>query len=991
MTKKKQTVAEGTDNIYSQNHIEKASPEATGKALEKECATPNTSDNDTSHDSSKIEKADDCIEVKGARANNLKGVDLRLPRGKFAVITGVSGSGKSSLAFDTLYAEGRRRYVESLSAYARQFLGRIPKPECDYIKGLPPAIAIEQKVGSHNPRSTVGTATELNDYLRMLFARAGHTYSPISGREVSKQSPEKVVDELLALPEGTRIAVTAPINMPEGRDFNQQLEIYLQEGYSRLEHNGEFVDISEALESQTPMSPAYYRLLIDRLSISDDDDTRSRLTDSVETAYFEGHDEFAVRVYDDGDSGRLIEFSRRFALDGMEFREPSDLMFNFNNPYGACTKCEGFGSVLGISEDLVIPDRSLSVYQGAVACWKGEKMDECRRELISLSSSIGFPIHKPYSDLTREELDILWHGKGPWEGIDGFFRWVDSNQYKIQYRVMKARYRGKTACPVCHGSRLKPDAEYVKINGKSFSELLAMPIGKLRSWFDSLTLTETDNRIAERLLREIKSRLRYLDDVGLGYLSLSRSWGSLSGGESQRIKLATALGSSLVGSLYVLDEPSIGLHPRDTQRLIGVLKHLRDIGNTLVVVEHDEEIMRAADWLVDVGPGAGSLGGRVLYNGPIPVKGESVKALESRTLRCLEGEETIPVPELRHPWQKRISIEGAAANNLRSVNVDFPLGVLTVVTGVSGSGKSTLVRDILYRGLANKLGIAVDKPGFFQKMKGDIKDIRNVEFVDQNPIGTSTRSNAATYLKIYDDIRRLYSEQPLARQLNFTPSFFSFNTEGGRCEECKGEGVLTIPMQFMADIQVPCPECGGKRFGRDVLEVQYRGKTISDILGMTVSDAFVFFNEAEAEDKLSHRIARSLQPLLDVGLGYLPLGQPSSTLSGGENQRLKLAYFLSNVADLGHTMFILDEPTTGLHTTDIATLLASLRQLIERGNTVVIIEHNMHVAKSADYIIDLGPEGGEGGGCIVAAGTPEEIAACPDSLTGKALRDAGVK
>lgn len=929
------------------------------------------------------------IDVKGARANNLKGVDLSLPRGKFVVVTGVSGSGKSSLAFDTLYAEGRRRYVESLSAYARQFLGRIPKPECDFIKGLPPAIAIEQKVGSHNPRSTVGTATELNDYLRMLFGRIGHTFSPVSGKEVMKHSPESVVNELLSMPEGTRIAVTAPIRLPENRSFNQQLDIYLKEGYSRLEKDGEFIDIQEALEADKPMSAEYYRLLIDRLSINDDADTRSRLTDSVETAFFEGHDEIVVKVFNSDAEPQALEFSRRFALDGMDFREPSDLMFNFNNPYGACTRCEGFGQVLGISEDLVVPDKSLSVYQGAVVCWKGEKMDDCRRELISLASEIGFPIHTPYSDLTRAQLDILWHGKGRWEGIDGFFRWVDQNQYKIQYRVLKARFRGRTLCPVCHGTRLKPDTEYVKVAGKSISELLDMPVSKLRKWFQDLALSATDAEIAKRLLREINSRLRYLDEVGLGYLTLSRPWSTLSGGESQRIKLATALGSSLVGSLYVLDEPSIGLHPRDTQRLIGVLKRLRDIGNTLVVVEHDEEIMQAADWLVDVGPGAGSQGGEIIFGGDMETALKPETASEyplSKTLKCLTGEDPIAIPALRHPWKKRISIEGAAANNLRKINVDFPLGVLTVVTGVSGSGKSTLVRDILYRGLATKLGMGVEKPGFFKRMSGDLADVKNLEFVDQNPIGTSTRSNAVTYLKVYDDIRRLYSEQPLSRQLSFTPSFFSFNTEGGRCEECKGEGVLIIPMQFMADIQVPCPECGGKRFGRDVLEVLYNGKNISDVLNMTVADAVDFFN-ADANNKLAQRIAKSMQPLLDVGLGYLPLGQPSSTLSGGENQRLKLAYFLANANSQGHTLFILDEPTTGLHTTDIVTLLKSLRQLIDKGNTVVIIEHNMHVVKSADHIIDLGPEGGEGGGNIVCTGTPEEVALCKESLTGQALKE----
>lgn len=933
----------------------------------------------------------DSIEIKGARVNNLRGIDLKIPRGKFTVITGVSGSGKSSLAFDTLYAEGRRRYVESLSAYARQFLGRIPKPECDYIKGLPPAIAIEQKVGSHNPRSTVGTATELNDYLRMLFARVGHTFSPISGQEVLKHTPETVVNTLLSLPEGTRIAIAAPIHLPKGRSFDQQLDIYLKEGYSRLEHNGEFIDIQEAIESDKPMAAEYHRLLIDRLSINDENDTRSRLTDSVETAFFEGHDEIAILVYDTANAPRVLNFSRQFALDGIEFREPSDLMFNFNNPYGACARCEGFGHVLGISEDLVVPDRTLSIYQGAIACWKGEKMDNWRCHLINCASDIHFPIHTPYCNLSHKEHDILWHGSGRWEGIDGFFRWVEDKQYKIQYRVLKSRYRGRTICPDCHGSRLKPDTEYVKITDKSFSELLAMPISTLRVWFSKLVLPQTDATIAERLLREINSRLQYLDEVGLGYLTLSRPWGTLSGGESQRIKLATALGSSLVGSLYVLDEPSIGLHPRDTRRLIGVLHHLRDIGNTLVVVEHDDKIMHAADYLIDIGPDAGSLGGRLVFAGAVKeaLSTDAPKKFpESKTLRCLNGEDAIKIPELRHPWQKRISIKGATANNLRNIDVDFPLGILTVVTGVSGSGKSTLVRDVLYRGLANRLGQPIERPGYCKSISGDIAEVRSVEFVDQDPIGTSTRSNAATYLKVYDDIRSLYSEQPLARQLSFAPSFFSFNTDGGRCEECKGEGVLTIPMQFMADIQVPCPECNGKRFGHDVLEVLYRGKNIADILAMTVAEAIAFFSEDDTRS--ATRIANGLRPLLDVGLGYLPLGQPSSTLSGGENQRLKLAYFLSTADSHGHTLFILDEPTTGLHTTDIAVLLRSLRQLIDRGNTVVIIEHNMHVAKSADHIIDLGPEGGEAGGNIVCTGTPEHIAACPDSLTGEALRQSGI-
>lgn len=927
------------------------------------------------------------IIIKGARANNLKNVDLKVPRGLFSVVTGVSGSGKSSLAFDTLYAEGRRRYVESLSAYARQFLGRIPKPECDYIKGLPPAIAIEQKVGSHNPRSTVGTATEIHDYLRMLFARVGHTFSPVSGREVVKESPDTVVKALLALPEGTRVAVAAPVRLPEGRDFGQQLDIYLKEGYSRMLHKGEFVDIAELLEHKGPLSPEYYTLLIDRLSINAEPDTASRLADSVETAYFEGHDEMVARVWEPDAEPRDMHFSRRFSADGIDFREPSDLMFNFNNPYGACTRCEGFGKVLGISESLVVPDRSLSVYQGAVSCWNGEKMDEWRRDLIYRADEIHFPIHKPYCDLTSEERSVLWHGRGAWQGIDGFFRFVDSNQYKIQYRVLKARYRGKTDCPECHGTRLRPDAEYVRVAGRSISDLLAMPVKELRAFFAGLTLPGQDEAIARRLLAELNSRLRYLDEVGLGYLTLSRPWSTLSGGESQRIKLASALGSSLVGSLYVLDEPSIGLHPRDTQRLCGILHHLRDLGNTLVVVEHDEEIMRQADHLIDMGPGAGSLGGRLVWSGPMAEATRpdaSEAAPDSRTLAFLNGREDIPVPDLRRPWQAYVEVKGAAANNLRGIDVRFPLGVLTVVTGVSGSGKSTLVRDILYRAVSARLGIAAEKPGDHRGLAGDIGRLSGVEFVDQNPIGTSTRSNAATYLKIYDDIRRLYSEQPLARQLGFTPAYFSFNTEGGRCEECKGEGVVTIPMQFMADIQIPCSECGGRRFGHEVLEVEYRGKTISDILLMTARDAADFF-AADADSSLARRIARRFRPLLDVGLGYLPLGQASSTLSGGENQRLKLAWFLSSGNSRGHTLFILDEPTTGLHTADIATLMSSLNRLIEQGNTVVVIEHNMHVAKCADHIIDLGPDGGAAGGTVVCAGTPEQVAACPDSLTGRYL------
>lgn len=929
------------------------------------------------------------IDIKGARANNLKSVDLSLPRGEFIVVTGVSGSGKSSLAFDTLYAEGRRRYVESLSAYARQFLGRIPKPECDYIKGLPPAIAIEQSTGSRNPRSTVGTATEIYDYLRMLFARVGHTYSPVSGREVKKESVDNIVENLVNYETGTRLAVLAPIILPEGRTLGEQLSIYLKEGYSRVEHKGEFVEIADILNENIPAHPAYYRLVIDRLSISKEKDNISRLSDSLETAYFEGHGECIIKIWDEQQPHELF-FSRQFAADGMVLREPSDLMFNFNNPYGACECCEGFGSVLGISEDLVVPDKNLTLYQGAVKCFGGDKMSEWQNLMVNVAENIGLPIHIPYRKLSDHQKQILWNGSSPlWPGIDEFFKWVDTQQYKIQYRVLKARYRGKTVCPVCHGTRLRPDVEYVKIGGKSITQLLDMPVAGLADYFANLQLPQENAAIAKRLLEEIKNRLTYLNDVGLGYLTLSRGWNTLSGGEGQRIKLATSLGSSLVGSLYVLDEPSIGLHPRDTQRLIGVLKKLRDGGNTLVVVEHDEEIMKAADRIVDIGPGAGSLGGRIVYNGSIKnIRDFSTMANEapaSRTLAFLSKKEEIAVPRQRRQWKKYVEVQEASENNLKNINVKFPLGVLTVVTGVSGSGKSTLVSNILYRSLMDKLNTpTTDKPGLHKGLEGDIKGIDRVEYVDQKPIGTSTRSNAATYLKIYDDIRRLYADQPLSVQMGYTPSYFSFNTDGGRCEECKGEGVITIPMQFMADIQVPCEVCGGKRFKREILDVKYRGKDISDILEMTVAEASAFFGE-DVETPLANTITRKLQPLLDVGLGYLPLGQSSSTLSGGENQRLKLAYFLSDRSK-DKIMFILDEPTTGLHTADISLLLESLNRLINQGNTVIVIEHNLHVAKTADWIVDLGPEGGEAGGYLVAEGTPEQIAANQQSITGSYLK-----
>lgn len=924
------------------------------------------------------------IIIKGARVNNLKNIDLNVPLNKFIVVTGVSGSGKSSLAFDTLYAEGQRRYVESLSAYARQFLGRMSKPECDYIKGLPPAIAIEQKVNTRNPRSTVGTATEIYDYLRMLFARVGHTFSPVSGEEVRKHGIEDIVRSALAAPEGTRMAVLVDINLPEGRSFAQQLEIYSKGGYSRLEKDGQFIEISDILESAIPPeSTDGYRLLIDRLSTSSDKDEISRLTDSVETAYYEGHDECIIKIW--GDSGpEEHRFSKKFVADGMEFREPSDLMFNFNNPYGACPVCEGFGKILGVSEELVIPNKTLSVYQDAVKCWNGEKMGEWKKRFIRLASKLDFPIHTPYLELTSDQKDILWHGRDEWEGIDGFFAWLDKHQDKMQYRVLKARYRGKTICPECHGSRLRPDVEYVKIGGKSITELVRMPVEKLISFFASLELDATDSEIAQRLLTEIRQRLLFLDEVGLGYLTLDRLSSTLSGGESQRINLATSLGSSLVGSLYILDEPSIGLHSRDTDRLIRVLKNLRAIGNTVVVVEHDEEIMLAADEIIDIGPDAGRLGGEVVFEGDVKEMLKGGNSNGSYTVEYLRGERKIDVPSLRRPWRSSINVIGAAENNLKNINVQFPLGVMTVVSGVSGSGKSTLVKEILYKSLLRSLGEAGDIPGAHRKLEGDLRMVKAVEFVDQNPIGVSSRSNPATYLKAFDEIRKLFSDQQLAKQMGFTPAYFSFNTDGGRCEECKGEGTLTIPMQFMADIQIPCDSCHGKRFKQEVLDVEYRGKNIYDFLEMTVNQAIEFLGEVNGSQE--KKIIKRLLPLQEVGLGYIKLGQSSSTLSGGENQRVKLAYYLA-MEKQDHTLFIFDEPTTGLHFHDISTLLKSLNRLIDKGHSVLIIEHNMDVIKSADWVIDIGPEGGDKGGEIVVAGTPEEVAACEKSYTGRFLKE----
>ena len=925
------------------------------------------------------------ITVRGARVNNLKNINVELPRGKFIVVTGLSGSGKSSLAFDTLYAEGRRRYVESLSSYARQFLGKLRKPECDFIRGLPPAIAIEQKVNTRNPRSTVGTSTEIYDYVRMLFGRVGHTYSPVSGEEVKKQSVEDVVAAASDLPEGTRIAIAAPIILHEGRSLATQLEIYQKEGFSRLvDHSGNFVSIADAL-TDANASTADYDLLIDRLAVASSGDELSRLADSAETAFFEGSGECIMLAWTESGVSRK-SFSNCFEADGITFMEPSEQMFNFNNPYGACPECEGFGKVIGIDENLVVPDRSLTVYDGAVACWRSEVMSKWKREFISWAAAHDFPIHTPYADLTKRERDLLWHGDGSgMPSIDRFFEWLDSQRHQIQYRVMMARYRGKTVCPSCHGSRLRPETAYVKIAGLSIGDIVTMPIKDLNRWFGELKLNERDAKIAARLLVEIRNRLQFLDDVGLGYLTLDRLSNSLSGGESQRINLATSLGSSLVGSLYILDEPSIGLHPRDTDRLILVLEKLKALGNTVVVVEHDEEIMRAADMIIDVGPDAGRLGGEIVYEGPVPDDPAEAERLapKSHTLRYLSGAEKIEVPSSRRHSSSYIEVVGATEHNLKNIDVRFPLGVMNVVTGVSGSGKSTLVRDILYRGLQRELGNPGDAPGAFKALRGDIKRISSVEFVDQNPIGKSSRSNPATYLKAYDEIRALFAEQQHSRQMGFTPAYFSFNAEGGRCEECKGEGSITIEMQFMADIVVPCESCHGKRFKPEVLEVEYRGKNINDVLDMTVSHAIEFFSEGSGTTE--RRIVRRLKPLQDVGLGYIKLGQSSSTLSGGENQRVKLAWFLAQEKP-EPTLFIFDEPTTGLHFHDIHILLDSFQRLLRQGHTLVIIEHNPEVIKCADNIIDIGPEGGEAGGTLVATGTPEEVAASNSGHTSKFLK-----
>ncbi len=919
------------------------------------------------------------ITIKGARVHNLKNIDLDIPRDEFVVVTGLSGSGKSSLAFDTLYAEGQRRYVESLSSYARQFLGRIDKPDVDYIHGIPPAVAIEQKVNTRNPRSTVGTSTEIYDYLKLLYARIGKTYSPVSGEEVRKHSISDVVDHILSYDRGERLLLLTPFICCNGSDVDYQLEVYLRQGITRLEIDTDIYKIEEVLKdkSLTERAPGQ-NLIIDRLVVQDDEDSISRYADSVQSAFNIGKGLCHIRKSDEKSH---IEFSEKFEADGIEFEEPSEHMLSFNNPVGACPLCEGYGKIIGIDEDLVIPNKSLSVYENAVACWRGEKMSKWKDKLIYSADKFNFPIHTPYSKLSDEQKELLWTGNRYFKGIHAFFKKLEEKKYKIQYRVMLSRYMGKTICTECRGSRLKKEASYIKINDTAITELVVLAIDQLQLFFDELKLTEKEKKIAGRLLIEIRNRISFLLNVGLGYLTLNRLSSTLSGGESQRINLATSLGSSLVGSLYILDEPSIGLHPRDTHLLIDVLRGLKELGNTLVVVEHDEDIIKAADTIIDIGPLAGRLGGEIVYQGKISGLLKSTKSL---TADYLQGRKKIPVPSYRRKWSDYIELRGVRENNLKNINVRIPLNVMTVVTGVSGSGKSSLVGDVLYPALNKLINGAGGKAGKFDEISGDISRIKNIELVDQNPIGRSSRSNPVTYLKAYDEIRKLYSQQQASIQNGFKPSHFSFNIDGGRCEECQGEGIIRVEMQFMADVHLLCESCKGRRFKDDILEVKYKTKSIHDILEMTVNEAIDFFSVRKSDP--GARIAGKLKPLQDVGLGYIKLGQSSSTLSGGESQRVKLAYFLSKEGASESMFFIFDEPTTGLHFHDINKLLAAFNALIKKGHTILVIEHNLEIVKSADWIIDLGPEGGEKGGEVVFEGTPEELVNKEKSYTGKYLK-----
>lgn len=945
------------------------------------------------------------IIIKGARMHNLKNVDLAIPRNRFVVITGLSGSGKSSLAFDTLFAEGQRRYVESLSAYARQFLGKIEKPAVEYIKGISPAVAIEQKVNTRNPRSTVGTSTEIYDYLKLLFARVGRTYSPVTGELVKRHTVSNVVDRILEEPSGTRLLILAPLKLKKDKTWKDQLNLLLQQGFTRILYNNELIRLDE-IKTSSILAKDELFIVVDRVVVNaDDEDSRSRLADSVQTSFYEGNGDCTIQRMpgeteqhnhsdvvltktaaksktkkQSKEQTNRLYFSSRFEADGIIFDEPSVHFFSFNNPVGACKTCEGFGSVIGVDEDLVIPNKGLSIYEDAIACWKGEKMGEWKAKLVMHAYKFDFPIHKPVYELTAEQRQLLWTGNKHFWGLNDFFKFLEEQSYKIQYRVMLSRYRGKTKCPDCRGTRLRKDANYVKVAGKSISDLVLMQIKDALPFFETIKLESHAQQVAKRLVTEITNRLRFLCDVGLGYLTLNRLSSTLSGGESQRINLATSLGSSLVGSMYILDEPSIGLHPRDTDRLIRVLQALRDIGNTVIVVEHDEEIMRSSDALIDMGPMAGTLGGNVMFSGT------HKELLESNSLTALylTDREKIPVPPQRRKWKSYLEVIGARENNLKNLNVKFPLDVMTVITGVSGSGKSTLVKRILYPALQKHLGGYGEQTGHFDRLAGDFKHIATVEFIDQNPIGKSSRSNPVTYVKAYDEIRSLYADQQISKMRGYKASHFSFNVDGGRCEVCEGEGEVVVEMQFMADVHLLCEGCKGKRFKEEILEVQYNGKHIADILDLTVDDAIVFFNDGSNSGR---KIVNKLKPLQDTGLGYVHLGQSSSTLSGGEAQRIKLASFLGMGSNQPPTLFIFDEPTTGLHFHDIRKLLDAFQALIEQGHSLIIIEHNMEVVKCADWVIDLGPDGGDEGGQLMFEGTPEQLAKSKVSLTGKYLKE----